>query len=261
MKKYKLIKWYPSLHLIEADFTVEQKVENGDYHPTKKCGRLVFRASEIENNPEFWEEIVEKDYEILQMKNIHGISYSLFENGGLSRYEKENHTIYQIKRLSDGEVFTIGDLVKRPCYKQPFKINHIHIAGDMVWLHSRPFVEGTCTHTLDENTTLREAIKYESPLFTTEDNVDIFEGDKIWGVNEENWKPFYHYATTLNVIEKWKYGKFSTKKAAEEYILLNKPVELSIKEITPIIGRCNETTYVDLDCLTEKLKQLIKSKL
>jgi hypothetical protein len=53
---------------------------------------------------------------------------------------------------------------------------------------------------------------------------------------------------------------FTTKEEAEEYIILNKPC-LSIKDIAPIIGFCNNTTYVDLDLLTEKLKKLVKSKI
>ena len=53
---------------------------------------------------------------------------------------------------------------------------------------------------------------------------------------------------------------FTTKEEAEDYIILNKPC-LSIKDIAPIIGFCNNTTYVDLDLLTEKLKKLVKSKI
>jgi hypothetical protein len=47
--------------------------------------------------------------------------------------------------------------------------------------------------------------------------------------------------------------------ATEEDLLLNYPC-LSIKDITPIIGQCNNTTFVDLDILTEKLKELVKIK-
>jgi hypothetical protein len=53
---------------------------------------------------------------------------------------------------------------------------------------------------------------------------------------------------------------FTTKEEAEDYIILNKSC-LSIKDIAPIIGFCNNTTYVDLDLLTEKLKKLVKSKI
>ena len=53
---------------------------------------------------------------------------------------------------------------------------------------------------------------------------------------------------------------FSTEAKAEEYILMNKPI-LSIKEICPIVGQCNNNTYVDLYQLTKKLKELVKSKL
>lgn len=68
MKKYKLLKWYPSL---PRDWKIGMNVGMGDrnwgYSPTSsieydKC----LDNKEVENNPEFWEEIIEKDYEIIQ---------------------------------------------------------------------------------------------------------------------------------------------------------------------------------------------------
>lgn len=53
---------------------------------------------------------------------------------------------------------------------------------------------------------------------------------------------------------------FSTLQKAEEYIILNKSC-LSIEDIALIIGECNNTTYIDLDRLTLKLKNIVKSKI
>jgi hypothetical protein len=86
MKTYKLIKEYPNSPKL-------------GYISNNKDSRY-----DCSQHPEFWEEVVEKDYEILQMKNSHGNFYSLFRNEELSKHEIENHTIHSIKRLSDGEV-------------------------------------------------------------------------------------------------------------------------------------------------------------
>lgn len=53
---------------------------------------------------------------------------------------------------------------------------------------------------------------------------------------------------------------FSTLEKAEEYIILNKSC-LSIEDIAIIIGECNNTTYIDLDRLKLKLKNIVKSKI
>lgn len=260
-KKYKLIKEYPgSLKL----GTIIQKQTEFSSNYMYKIGCNLFQSgvNSPKDYPEFWEEVVEKDFEILQMKNSNGNFYSLFENEELSRYERENHTIHSVKRLSDGEIFTVGDKVKRPFFKNPFKINHIHIAGDMVWLHSRPFVEGTCSHILDENTPLYEASKYKKPLFTTEDGVDIYDREtkvfelftKTYYLNSKI--PFYITNIGMNKNLDMLTLLFSTKEAAEEYILMNKPC-LSINDFSLSYGGKALQGYEHF----EQLKKLVKSKL
>jgi hypothetical protein len=94
MKKYKLIKQYPgSVELgtivEKCSFTGSGVIGNNKLYTNKKG----FGVESPENYPEFWEEVVEKDYEIL-----------------ISRVVTKE--ILSVKRLSDGEVFTIGDRAK-----------------------------------------------------------------------------------------------------------------------------------------------------
>ena len=70
-KKYKLIKEYPG---------------------SPELGIIAEERYVMKDQPEYWEEVVEKDYEIL-----------------ISRVVPQE--ILSVKRLSDGEVFTIGDEV------------------------------------------------------------------------------------------------------------------------------------------------------
>lgn len=115
MSKYKLIKCYPGS--LELSTIVE-------YYPNWNmygiCNNCLYDKQLIENNPEFWEKIIEKDYEILSFK-IPGNDHwrvTLQTNGmydgwsahhALNESRKGNWSIYQVRRLSDGEIFTVGD--------------------------------------------------------------------------------------------------------------------------------------------------------
>lgn len=94
---------------------------------------------------------------------------------------------------------------------------------------------------------LKDAIKSEV-LFRSEDGVDIFEGDKTCWIN--NW--------TVTNFADWKRNNnkkelhFSTKEAAEEYILMNKP-QYSLNDIIEVFDT-KRSRY--LDTLLEELKRI-----
>ena len=91
----------------------------------------------------------------------------------------------------------------------------------------------------------------KQPLFTTEDGVDIKEGDKYFSICKKYWRILEtESAVEINykTYHKNNYN-FSSYEKAEEYILLNKPC-LSINDIN---------TYCNLSLFT--LKELVKSKL
>lgn len=191
-----------------------------------------------------WEEIIEKQYEILL-------------------YHKQDQ-IKSIRRLSDNEVFSIGDTVQ--------SIRSNWQGNDCKIEIIRAKEDGTIDFTINQNGdkgTYRNCLnnfrKVKTPLFLTEDGIEIFEGD-------------YYCHTTLdfqilgskagnlsgNLLGKKGYYYFSTEDKAQEWIILNKPM-LSIKDIQPIIGKNleyrNGGSYLDLDKLTKKFKELVKSKL
>ena len=112
MKKYKLIKEWPGSHGV---------------------GFIVFSDDESEyysKYPEFWQEMPE--YEVLKFQDkINKHIYNVLPDGHLlwdipeykgikgnlhalnikEVLEETDYLIYSTKRLSDGEIFTIGDLV------------------------------------------------------------------------------------------------------------------------------------------------------
>lgn len=190
------------------------------------------------NYPEFWELVVEKDYEILSLvasernpqhkkgsKFLHNKDYK-FKN----MHPTEFWDIYSVKRISDNKIFTIGDSYEDLIIEKMF----MSVDGNIL-------------------TTYRP--KAKQPLFTTEDGVDIFEGDTIFGVNND-WKIFSHYTDLQNKVKSWGIKPvFSTKEKAEEYILYNKPV-LSLNDYYSLFNEEIRDYGIG-----EKLKKLIKSKI
>lgn len=253
MKKYKLTKTYPGSpflgKVLEPKVGKEENNTNNFY-----WGGNWFNPNDF---PEFWEEEVEKDYEILSFKQDSGIKdlWTFFTSGwgrnvngqcATNPYTTEEilsnklYTIHSVKRLSDGEVFTVGDNITSDCYSHSL---------DKIILYEKYILlqHNYSTRTISHN--LNNTNKCKS-LFTTEDGVDIFQPTLVWRVN----KYFYLNPSGDYMISKGcdSYKCFSTKEKAKEYVLMNKPC-LSLKEVLSIV------TFLDRS--EKKLKDLVKQKL
>jgi hypothetical protein len=240
MKQYKLIKEYPN---------------------SPKLGTILSDdIKNILNYPEFWEEVIEKDYEILSFIRKDNSSYKglifklnpitkLYNSNikasdrRLEHFFKKEFDIHSVKRLSDGEIFTVGD-----------KVNGFDLGRNVdlttIILEDNELLIGLRDLGMYNINSLKHA---KQPLFKTEDGVDIFKGQKVWYTN----------STASNIWdsradEKYHNGKgclkyFSTKEAAEEYIILNKTC-LSINDIKTYL---NFQRFASL----EDIKDIVKSKL
>lgn len=98
--------------------------------------------------------------------------------------------------------------------------------------------------------------KQRKPLFTTEDGVEVFEGEPYFYVfpDEMTVQP-----ATAEVRKDWLHPRlklFSTREAAEEYIFSNKPV-LCYREAKEIGDKPGISWFQYL----EKLEQIIKNKI
>jgi hypothetical protein len=227
-------------------------------------GNTAIRREQIENHPEYWQKVVERDYEILsfiRMGSSYKGSIKTKDSDGYFKWDfvSGNDTeerlltcdgfkIHSVKRLSDGAVFTVGDYINYHCSKSSCKkqITSIKIIRNVVKI-----ITGDGCEAL-----LWMIHHYKNPLFKTEDGVDIFEGDEVWGITKDSWKPFYTIAKNkpdnVAIHETWLHGKFSTKKAAKEYIFLNEP-KLSINDVKRVFPLMES---IKLD----KLKFLVKEK-
>jgi hypothetical protein len=260
-KKYKLIKEYPGSReagtIVEkCYFTGSGVIGNNKLYTNKKG----FGVESPENYPEYWEEIIEKDYEILSFVNKQDprpIIYDICENGLYSACNKRigsftadeclnryKNAIYSVKRLSDGEVFTIGD-----------KITPTHQDVDFEYINSFQIENNICNFN-SYRKSIKDLIKIKQPLFATEDGVDIFEGGIFCEVTN-------NFSLGINVkIKVYESSKtFSTKEKAEEYILMNKPC-LSINDILSIYKTVKNIIKEDLreSSYEFKLLQLLKSR-
>ena len=233
MKKYRLIKKYPGSPTLNTIITIESSQETGYYS----------------ENKEFWEEVVEKDYEILTVITNDGKFIEIVYNQ--SAIIEPFWEIHSVKRLSDGEIFTVGDkieYIKDNIFSDGCKITHFTIEDNQIYINSHNAVK------TNYNRHFSNVKKYKPVLFTTEDGVDIYEGDRYYTVRNRD----FSIAYDGNGFKAQ--GKhFSTQEAAQEYILMNKPC-LSINDVNNWYSYLSyeSTTY---NRLIENLKQLVKSKL
>lgn len=230
MTKYKLIKKYPGSPELDTE------VETDGNRILYKGVHSTLLIKEVISYPEFWQEVIEKDYEILSYKHNDGqIAGMEYINACLKLATlHEGWKIYSVKRLSDGEIFTIGDRIKDGI------IDTIYLSDNILWfIHT-----GKMT-----NSKLEDAIKIKKPLFTSEDGVDIFVDDIVYGVRP-NYSIWETSSTSLSYYNDYKF--YSTEEAAKEYILMNKPC-LSINDLM----KASSITYCNLTAL----KELVKFKL
>jgi len=172
-----------------------------------------------------------KEYEIL--------SY-LFNLGGQDIEVKKENTLWgqcvqmkspilSVKRLSDGEVFrdkeVVGDIDGRHATIYGFQEKRDWDGGVRVYTHKEKI------HGLALSVIKKLPPQEKKPLFTTEDGKGIFEGDEYWYVNYGKVNDTYKmvggpfkcaYANAITDYEMCL--NFSTKEAADEYVLLNQPI-------------------------------------
>lgn len=214
MRKFRLKKCYPDSPELGTIIINDDKFKGYWYiEGVKHIGTI-----KPWNYPEFWEEVVEKDYEILSFwckqfnyelksNNYKNLDFDYLINA------KMHYDIHSVKRKSDSEIFTIGDNTNFG------KIQSFNIK-DSNKLIIEYYRKGDWQY-------LNSVQKIKKPLFISEDSKEIFEGDEFWFVNKNlNFKP----TKSKNYVKNSRVLYFSTKEAAENYILMNKPV-LSLKDV------------------------------
>ena len=172
--------------------------------------------------------VEELDYEILSYVKKGSTTCHTTKRRGGERHE-EFWDIRVVKRLSDGEIFKIGDVIKTYENGRPHQIDSITLSerrGSIkqgIWIN----YDGGSQH-------FSNTISLMHKLFTTEDGVDIYVGDQTWILHKNSWdlspKPTKHNNVSWFQSGEPAHWSFSNKEAAEAYMLNNKPC-LSLDDI------------------------------
>lgn len=265
-RSFKLVKKYPNSENIGSIWTKTPKTKNYWY---MNC---YLDPADVENNPEFFEEIIEKEYQILKIKTNSTRICDCIDYGNeyvTALLNSEHTSIYSIKRLSDNEVFSLGDELV-----DTFNRNHGKFTLKEIEFEKAPADKGTgklsFVHThpiLGKYIPLERLEKSKPVLFVTEDGVNAYKDDNLhWVIREK-------YAYELRIHEAHVEGSlknsdvykvFFSKEKAEEYIILNKPL-LSINDLLDFLEHKTSKPLWNWDRTTPSferdIRELVKSRL
>jgi hypothetical protein len=232
---------------------------------------------------EFWEEVKPEYPKILSFKStiapkedniaylIEGTNVYKYKNGLTNPLKNMLNSliegIYQVQ-TSENDIWTVGDKVKHPFDNKNGKINNFIFCKDstkdVVACFDTKDSIGKLFACVDNYLGNIEVSKLqkESPLFTTEDHIDIFENDEVYAVRVTEPSSYstdvqfkvFKYVWEGNRCETDDYKWFSTKEAAEKYIYNNEK-KFSVKDIEEALKYAEET-YA-----WENTKDLFKQKL
>ena len=179
---------------------------------------------------------IAKDYEILSFitTNINKILFTLNEGYYKSPEESDSRqydlqyflslersfTIDSFKRLSDEEIFTRADEFKINGRDEIFKIFKIEI------------IQGNVRVRDYNNFGYLESITKVKPptiILTTEDGVEITNGEQIIWIVSNNFKTGHNHVKDCN-LDSFFLKYFSTLEARDEYVFQNKPITTTYKE-------------------------------
>lgn len=261
-RKYKLIKEYPGSCKIGTEIVYNHSLDNFIYNvetPTANDIAIIplegiIRTSRwsttlFENYKEYYQEIIEKEYEILTLSdggtlvsydkseigtynvpmNIHYSTKELW----LECFLRHNFwKIYSVKRVSDGEVFIINDKIFIGL-SQSYEIKSINISNQYKGGISIEISLGGYFSIMDIK-------KCKIPLFTTEDGVDIFDIEtsvfEVIKCNLHLNRNIPYGCANHNLGENFPSLVFSNEESAQNYIDLMKP-KYSKKDIIDLLDK------------------------
>lgn len=228
MKTYKLIKTYPGSPNLGAIVNLADFITKVDFD---------HHQFYIDEYPLYWELQEDKDHEILSYYNTPYSNMVIFKfnefgeclsrsdchsPAGTVNLSKGNFLVHSVKRLSDGEIFTIGDF----CNGAPI---------EEIWFCDTGHLRFSASENGGYCQNLKSMEHQVFFSFTTNDGVVLHDkGDRVFGVLPKgSWQTNYYGGDGICIdrvlssktgelrTTAWKW--FSTKIAAENYIHLNKP--------------------------------------
>lgn len=168
------------------------------------------------------------DYEILSLEGVSFgsfITLDTFKTEFKNYVDSQKYPIRSVKRLSDGEVFTLGDIDEKYGKIERFEI-----------LDFKPSIYAGCVGTAITSCVeinLLKKLKSKQPTFTTDDGKPYYGDGTIWFVNLIDWTIGFYNPSPNGDITAYYHGRykyFSTEIAAMKYVFQNKPVSVTFKK-------------------------------
>ena len=170
---------------------------------------------------------IAKDYQIISYNDGYGVIFEIQKYGfykgtnGIiweSLTNMANTTYHSVKRLSDDEVFKVGDNFRNGNKGDVFKIVKIEIVKGVVQLW-----DDSCF------TEMNNAVKVKfRVIVTTEDGVEITNGEQLLYGVDRHYNVMEHDVNVNAMLHSITY--FATTTARDEYIFQNKPITTTYKE-------------------------------
>lgn len=170
--------------------------------------------------------------------------------------------IKAVKRLSDGQIFTIGDQIENMGLSAKIIRFEYDVEDNDLLIHGEGHLNSF------SNCRIKHLLKYQEPrpFFITEDGKELFnKEDKVysvcpakggtWQICELNAGYLHHSINNFGGYKAWKH--FSSPEARDQYILENKPV-LSYNDVMNM-DHAGNGKYLAIT--EERLRQEVKSKL
>lgn len=250
------------------------KKEDGWYRPGERTAYTDNNISKSKGISVISEEMVEKDYEILSLKYRNEL-YNRFDGTywydslykiitddtnriHIDSLNSNDIIIYSIRRLSDGEIFTVGDKINfniHNCSNPTDTIKEFIIIDNAIKIKALNFTWGSSLDIIQN---------IKQPLFTTKDGVDIYEGDFAYECCRSN--SIFNHVNKFTPLEQCRdtyktigidWIVFSTEETAKEYILMNK----LIFTVTDVLLYLDIFGNIVKDVQKERVKTIAKSKL
>lgn len=130
--------------------------------------------------------------------------------------------------------------------------------GQIAYYKDGVFKQNNCSVEIGVEPSSEFWEEVRTPILTTEDNVDIFEGDEVTWLYRDELKIAGTRNANENMYTDLKY--FSTRESAKEYILMNKPL-LSLNDLLSVWGNNQDVDFYKESPMLQKFKNLAKTKL
>ena len=155
--------------------------------------------------------------------------------------KEPEYNIHSVKRLNDNGVFNIGD--KYVAYNGSIggSISEFRLVRGEIYIN--------CV-----NIPLNDIQKVGEPLFKTQDGVELFGGESIYGVTDDFQLCYTSIATKENVKG---VRIFAKKENAETFIKENKP-QYSLNDIRNVLTKqmeCTNWVMIDVDNIIKDLEK------